>query len=122
MTSTPFRAILRRAVDETPHAVGVAFAAGDGEMVDSVSNGDPHEWAVLTAHYGVVLAQLESAFGTWHFGGTEYFVAHNQRLSILVHTVEAGYFALLAVTPPAPLSVALDSLRIAAQHLREEMR
>jgi hypothetical protein len=117
-----FNAILRRAVADTPNAVGIAFAAGDGEMVDAVSTRDPHDWALLTAHYGVVLAQLESAFGTWHFGGTEYFVAHNTRLSVLVHTVDAGYFALLAVTPPSPLAVALDSLRIAAQLLREEMR
>jgi len=120
--TTTFSAILQRAVDDTPNAIGGAFAAGDGEMVDAVALGDPTEWALLTAHYGVILAHIESAFGTWHFGGTEYFVAHNQRLSILVHTVDAGYFALLAVTPPAPIAVALESLKTAVHQLREEMR
>lgn len=120
--TTSFTAILRRAVDDTPDAVGGAFAAGDGEMVDAVATGDPIEWALLTAHYGVILNHLEHALGTWHFGGTEYFVVTNQRLSVLVHTVDAGYFALLAVSPTAPLAVALEQLRIAAIALREEMR
>jgi hypothetical protein len=120
--TTAFTPILRRAVDETPNAVGGSFAARDGEMVEAVAKGDPMEWALLTAHYGVILAQLETAFGTLHFGGTEYFVAHNQRLSVIVHTVEAGYFALLAVEPPAPIAVALESLRTAVVRLREEMR
>ena len=120
--TTAFTSILRRAVDDTPNAVGGAFAASDGELVDAVATGDPTEWALLTAHYGVILSQLESAFDTLHFGGTEYFVAHNQRLSVLVHTVDDGYYALLAVTPPAPLAVALESLKTAVGKLREEMR
>ena len=59
---TPFAAILRRAVEATPHAIGGAFADSEGEMVDSYSTMDRHDWAVLTAHYGVVLAQLTAAF------------------------------------------------------------
>jgi predicted regulator of Ras-like GTPase activity (Roadblock/LC7/MglB family) len=120
--TTSFTRILRQAVDDTPDAVGGAFAAGDGEMVDAIATGDPSEWALLTAHYGVILGHLEAALGTWHFGSTEYFVVTNQRLSVLVHTVDAGYFALLAVSPEAPLAVALESLKTAARALREEMR
>lgn len=120
--STAFTPILQRAVDGTPNAIGGAFAAGDGEMVDAVTRGDPVEWALLTAHYGVILSHLEAAFGTWHFGGTEYFVAHNQRMCVLVHTVDAGYFAVLGVTPPAPVAVALGALKTAVRELREEMR
>ena len=119
---TTFNAIMRQAVDDTPDAIGGAFAAGDGEMVGAFANGDPTEWALLTAHYGVILGHLEAALGTWHFGSTEYFVIYNQRLNVLVHTVEGGYFALLAVQPSASLAVALDSLQTAAEALRREMR
>jgi predicted regulator of Ras-like GTPase activity (Roadblock/LC7/MglB family) len=121
MRQSAFTTILRRAVDDTPNAVGGAFAAEDGEMVDAVATGDPVEWALLTAHYGVILGHLEAAFDTLHFGGTEYFVVHNRDLSVIVHTVEAGYFALLAIKPPAPIAVALDVLRAAAAALRREM-
>lgn len=118
---TPFAAILQRAVEATPGAIGGAFADSEGEMVDSFSRLDPHHWAVLTAHYGVVLAQLTAAFGTLHFGGPEYFIAHHQSLEVIVHAVDDGYYALLAFTQSPPIDVALDSLRLASAELRKEM-
>lgn len=118
---TPFAAILRRAVESTPHAIGGAFADSEGEMVDSFSTMDPHDWAVLTAHYGVVLSQLTAAFGTMHFGGPEYFIAQHESIEIVVHMVDDGYFALLACRHSVPLSTAVDHLREAALELRREM-
>ena len=118
---TPFARILEEAVLATPNAIGGAFADGDGEMVDSFTTIDPHEWAVLTAHYGVVMAHLRAAFGTWHFGGPEYFIAQHRDLEIVVCAVEAGYFALMAVRHPANLGIALQHLREAAVELQREM-
>jgi hypothetical protein len=118
---TPFAAILQRAVQATPNAIGGAFADADGEMVDSFSTIDPHEWAVLTAHYGVVLSQLSACFGTWHFGGPEYFIALHKELDIIVHAVEGGYYALIAARTPANLGMALETMRTAAIALRKEM-
>ena len=118
---TPFGEILRRAVEDTPNAIGGAFADSEGEMVDSFATIDPYQWAVLTAHYGVVLSQLTAAFGTWHFGGPEYFIACHEQLEVVVQTVDAGYYALLAFAQPAPLASALDALAIAARALRREM-
>ena len=119
---TPFGAILRRAVELTPNAVGGAFADADGEMVDSYTTTDPTEWAILTAHYGVLLRQLTAAFGTWHYGSPEYYIAEHQKLEVVVQAVEAGYYALLACNPPAPLAIALDNLRAASFALQKEMR
>ncbi len=121
MIETPFQAILRRAVESTPNAIGGAFACADGEMVDSFATIDAHDWAVLTAHYGIVLQQLHDAFGTWHYGGPEYFIAEHKGLDIVVHIVEGGYFALLAVKVPAPIGTALASLLEAVKALKKEM-
>lgn len=121
-TVTPFAAILERAVAATPNAIGGAFAASDGEMVDSFSTVDAHHWALVTAHYGVVLSQLTDAFGTWHYGGPEYFIARHKELEVIVFVVEGGYYALLAFERPAPIALALESLRIAAISLRREMQ
>lgn len=121
---TPFGEIMRRAVEATPGAVGGAFADSEGEMVDSFATYDAHEWAVLTAHYGVVLSQLHAAFGTWHFGGPEFFIAQHAALDVVVHTVDHGYFALIAITEDggsAALGVALARLRTAAAELRREI-
>jgi hypothetical protein len=117
---SPFGEILRRAVHATPGAIGGAFADCDGEMIDGFTMRDPHHWALVTAHYGIVLRQLHAAFGTWHFGGPEYFIAEHETLDV-VHAVAGGYYALLAIREPAPLGHALRSLRRAARELHEEM-
>jgi hypothetical protein len=119
--STPFGAIVRRAVEATPGAVGGAFADDQGEMIDGFTTRDADDWALLTAHYGVVLSQLHRALGTWHFGGPEYFIAQHAVLDVVVHAVDGGYYALLAVFEPAPLGHALRSLRRAARELHREM-
>ena len=122
---TVFAEILRRAVEATPGAVGGAFADSTGEMVESFATYDPHEWALLTAHYGVVLSHLSSMLGAWHFGGPEYFIAQHAVMDVVVHSVHGGYYALLALSlpngAPSPLALALSSLRIAARQLHQEM-
>ena len=118
---TPFGHILQRAVEATPNAIGGAFADSEGEMVDSFCNIDAHEWAVLTAHYGVLLSLIVAAFGTWHFGGPEYFIALHKDVDVIVHTVDGGYYALLAARSPANVGIALDRVRSAAAQLRKEM-
>ena len=122
-TTTPFAAILRRCVDESPFAIGGAFADAEGEMVDSYAKTmSTHDWAILTAHYGVVLGQLAAAFGTLHFGGPEFFIARHDRIEVIVHAVDDGYYALLAFSQPPEIEVALERVRIAAIALRREMR
>jgi len=128
---TPFREIIRRAVETTPDAVGGAFADSTGEMVDCFVTGfEGHDWAILTAHYGVILSHLHALFGIWHFGGPEYFVAQHQRFGIVVHALDGGYYALLAIArkPNAAIDdfdvahhAALVTLRDAARELHREM-
>ncbi len=119
-----FADIMRRAVEATPGAIGGAFADSEGEMVESFSTLDKHDWAVLTAHYGVVLSHLHSCFGTWHYGSPEYFIAQHAKVDILVHTIAHGYFAVLAVEEfqgSSPLATALKNIRAACGELREEI-
>jgi hypothetical protein len=125
---SPFGEIMKRAVEATPDAVGGAFADSTGEMVDSFStNFEATDWAILTAHYGVILAHLHAAFGIWHFGGPEFFVAQHQKLNIVVHILDGGYYALLAVARPTDRERedvsrhALPALKTAALALHREM-
>jgi len=119
--ASPFAAIMRHAVERTPRAIGGAFAAKDGEMVDFFSTIPPDDWAFLTAYNGVILQTLQAAFSTWHFGSVQFFVVEHTRVDVLVHDVGQGYFALLAVEQPAPLAAALSSLIEAVAELRKEM-
>lgn len=119
---TAFARILGRAVEATPGALAATFAAGDGELVDAAATGHDHEWALLTAHHGVILANLEALLGTKHFGGAEHFVICHRGLEVVVQVVDDGYYALLALTPPAPLARAIANLATAAAELRREMQ
>lgn len=131
---TPFRAILRRTVEHVPNAVGGSFADADGEMVDAYTDRyDSHEWAVLTAHYGVVLNHLEAMFGMWHFGGPQHVFIQHDKLDVLIHVVEGGYFALFAARRSEPATAetraadgdaligALGCVREAVTALKKEM-
>lgn len=118
---SPFADILRVAVESTPGAIGGAFAASDGEMVDYFCLNDPHEWALLTAHYGVVLANVQAALNTCHWGEANMIMIEHTGLDILVHSVEEGYYALLAVDQPASLGRAMQAMEQAVEELRREM-
>lgn len=118
---TVFARILERAVAVTPGAVGGAFAAGDGELVDATTSLDPHDWALLTAHYGVILANLEAMLATKHFGSAHHFTILHPQLDVLVHTVADGYYTMLAARPPTSLPRAQAAVATAARELRREM-
>lgn len=119
--NTPFADILRHAVEDTPGAVGGAFAACDGETVDFISEWERTEWAILTAHYGIVLSHVQSALHTFHFGEAELLVISHDEIDVLLQSVEDGYFALMVVERPASLGTAITALERATRELRKEM-
>lgn len=120
--ATSFGRILRSCVERTPGAIGGAFAAADGETVDLFTDWEAGDWKILTAHYGVVLAMVQSALHTFHYGEAEMVVVSHRHLELLIRSVAEGYYALIAVAPPAPLARAMASLERASVELRREMQ
>jgi len=119
--SSIFSDILAGAVERIPGAIGGAFAAGDGEIVDSFAAGDPYEWAVLTAHFGIIASHVQAALHTFHYGEAEVILFAHEKLDIVLHSVGEGYYAMVAAQHPAPLGLAMDTLASAAVALRAEM-
>ena len=119
--ASAFATIINAVVDRTPGAIGVAFAASDGELVDSVARVDDDEWALITAHYGVVLGHMQAALRTLHHGEAETVLITHGRVDILVHAVGEGYYALVAIQHPAQLARAMSVLAGAAADLKREM-
>jgi predicted regulator of Ras-like GTPase activity (Roadblock/LC7/MglB family) len=118
--SSPFGQILREAVEAVPGALAGVFAAADGEPVDAYP-AEEERWPLVAAHYGVVLASVQAALHTLHYGEAEALVIRHPRLIVLLEAVREGYFAMLGVAPPIHLATALDVLARAASKLREEM-
>lgn len=118
---SPFGEILRDAVDNLPGAIGGALAAGDGETVDSWSTWDEDEWALLTAHFGILVSHIRSALHTFHFGDVQFLYLAYGELDLVIQIVDEHYFALIALEPPVHLGTATQSLQHATTCLRKEM-
>src|SRR5262245_35565486 len=118
---SPFAAILRAAVANTPGAIGGSFAASDGETVDYVSDWERTEWEIVTAHFGVVMHHVQAALHTFHFGEAELVIVCHRDLDIVIHSVTEGYYAMLALSRPRSLARAMVSLSRASAMLRQEM-
>ena len=118
---SPFADIIREAVESTPGAIGGAFADSDGETVDLFAAADRDEWALLTAHYGIVLNFVRSALNVFHYGDAQFVLMRHTDVDVLIQAVADGYYALMAVHSPAPLGTAIACLDRAAIALREEM-
>jgi predicted regulator of Ras-like GTPase activity (Roadblock/LC7/MglB family) len=116
-----FAAILKDAVESTPGAIGGAFAARDGETVDYVSTRDESDWALFTAHYGIVLSHIQSALHTFHFGEAEQVLVIHRDVDIVIQAVLDGYYAMLAIARPGSLARGMSSLLVASAELRREM-
>lgn len=120
---TPFAAILRRAVEQLPGAIGGTLAAGDGETVDSHVRGGWRraEWELLTAHHGVLFGHVRRWLHTRHYGDPELMVVSHRELHVLLREVADGYFALLALDDAAEILSASRLLTDAAALLKQEM-
>lgn len=119
--TTPFADILHRAVTRIPGAVGGAFAAADGETVDFVADMERNEWALVTAHYGILLRHVQSALNTFHFGEAELMIVSHRDQDVVIQSVLEGYYAMIVLTHPSSLAHALAALNVAAAELKQEM-
>lgn len=118
---TPFGEILMRAVQAIPSAVGGALAAKDGEIVDSFCEWEHDEWALFTAHSGVLFHHTRSALHTFHFGDVQFIYIQLDKMALAMHNVVDGYFALMAIDGTGEMRLVEQTLCSAASMLCEEM-
>ncbi len=109
------------AVTLTPNAVGGALAASDGESVDAWTIWETDEWALFTAHSGVLFHHIRSALHTFHFGDVRFLFIQFEKVSLAIHVIMDGYFALMAMEADGQMGAAELNLRTAADKLRQEM-
>ncbi len=109
------------AVKLTPNAVGGALAASDGESVDAWTIWETDEWALFTAHSGVLFHHIRSALHTFHFGDVQFLFIQYEKISLATQVILDGYFALTALKGDGQMGAAELNLRTASDKLRQEM-
>ena len=136
MYETPFTPILRTLLVEVPDALGAIFADWEGEAVDQFpdprraedaatplppSGIETFDLRLFGAHWGIILNYVNAALRTFHYGDLQVVMLHHDRLDILIQTVDARYYLLIALRPGAPLGRALLELERGVRALRVEM-
>jgi hypothetical protein len=136
MHETPFTPVLRTMLLAVPGAVGAIFADWEGEAVDlfpdprraqdaqtplAPSTLETFDLRLFGAHWGIILNLVNAALRTFHYGDPQIMMLHHDRLDVLIQTVDAHYYVLLALRPGAPLASALQHLERSVQALRAEM-
>ncbi|HEY3352604.1 MAG TPA: hypothetical protein VGQ83_05115 [Polyangia bacterium] len=134
MNETPFTPILRQTFEALPDAIGVVFADWQGEAVDRFPEprdaastpgrtlqGETVDLRLFGAHWGIILAQVQAALRTFHYGDAFELILQHDELDVLMHAVSGDYYVLLALPAHGPLGRALLELRRAAAALRAEM-
>lgn len=118
--ASAFLPILQAAVTATPGAIGSALSATDGELVDAYG-AEPYEWDIFSAHYGVILQGVQHALANLGLGRAHHVVLEHRGIDVLILSVEAEYYMVLATTAPMSIAQALSAAQTAAYLLREEM-
>ncbi len=120
MRST-FGDILRKAVEEIPGAVGGALAAGDGETVDFFTSWEDDDWALMTAHIGILVSHIRRSLHTFHFGDIQFLQMGYGKLELAIQLVDQEYYMLIALKPPIQLGIVRRKLEVVTAALRKEM-
>ncbi len=90
-------------------------------MVDFWTTWQNDDWALLTAHFGVVYQQIFNALRTFHFGDVQFLFLRLETVGVAIQAIDDGYFALLALKLPAQVQAAEINLRASARELLREM-
>ncbi len=115
-----FALILQKLVDGVPGARGAVFSAGDGEPVAAVGSFDGDDIRMLGAHCAVLLAGTRDACSRLEIGESHTMTLVNERATVLVLSVQEGYFLTFAVRGGLwPL--AAHAAKSAVQALRSEI-
>lgn len=120
MTSV-FSAILRRALEGVPDALGAVFADWEGEAVDHVGHAGDEDLRLYGAHFGVVLNQVQRWLNLFHFGEAESIILNHARSDLVIQVVNREYYVVMALRPGSHLGSALKQAAALAAELRREI-
>jgi predicted regulator of Ras-like GTPase activity (Roadblock/LC7/MglB family) len=117
---TGFSTILERLVEETPGAIGAAFADDEGEAVDSFGEGDRYEVLLAAAHMGVLLRRFEASRKVSECGTIREIWITAENGQIVCRPLGHGYQVTVVLQRCATIPKLEKALDRALVHLRLE--
>jgi len=119
----PFNYLLTNLLVDVPEAVGAIFLDEEGEAVDWVTrHDDPFDLKVEGAYHSIFKRRLDLLGHSSTIGELRHYVVHGANLSSLTHSLPDGYYLVLVLDRPGPISRALFHVQRAAGIIARELR
>ena len=117
----PFKNILKRLVEETPHVSGALLADWEGEAVEHHCRYDDFELKLLGAHNGIILNQIRDIQAGISGGNLKDVVISTDNQLIIIGTVGPDYALIMTLEKDAIIGLTLYRMRQALQLLLKEI-
>ncbi len=117
----PFKAILKKLVEDTPHADGAILADWEGEAVEQHSLHDDYELKLLGAHKGIILSRMKQLHAELNGEEVREAVITTAQQRIIFCPVGPDYSLVMTMTRDGIPGQASYRFREAAKLLEKEI-
>jgi len=118
----PFNYLLTNLLVDVPEAVGAIFLDEEGEAVDWVTrHDDPFDLKVEGAYHSIFKRRLDLLGTTSPIGELRHYIVHGERLTSLTHSLPDGYYLVLVLDRPGPVSRAAFHVKRTAEIISREL-
>ena len=117
----PFKAILKKLVEDTPHARGAILADWEGEAVEHHCLFDDFELKLLGAHKGIILNRMKDLHADLTAGEMQDAVITTGDQQVIIGAVGPDYSLVMTLANEAMLGLALHRFRRAVKLLVKEI-
>jgi len=117
----PFKSILRKLVEDTPHASGAVLADWEGEAVEHHCLYDDYELKLLGAHKGIILNRMREIHGDLAAGELQDVVITTGKQQVIIGVVGPEYSLVMTLAREALVGLALYRFRQVVRLLEKEI-
>ncbi len=117
----PFKTILKKLVEEIPHASGAILADWEGEAVEQHCLYDDFELKLLGAHKGIILNQMKELHAGLAAGEMRDAVITTGQQQVIIGAVGPDYSLVMTLTNEAMIGLALHRFRQAVKLMEKEI-
>jgi predicted regulator of Ras-like GTPase activity (Roadblock/LC7/MglB family) len=117
----PFKTILKKLVEDVPHASGALLADWEGEAVEHHCSYDDYELKLLGAHKGIILNRMKDIQTDVSAGVVQDVVITTDTQVIVMGAAGPDYALVMTLDKEASIGLALFRMRQALKLLVKEI-
>ncbi len=117
----PFKSILKKLIEDTPHASGAILADWEGEAVEQHCLYDDFELKLMGAHKGIILNRMKDVHAALDTGEIRDAVIAAGEQQVIIGAVGPDYSLVMTLANEAMIGLALHRFRQAVKRLEREI-